>query len=234
MLSVKSLSILAGAVIAATVGLTVSQAKANVIDYSLTSDFCTGTCGTAPFGTVMATDIGTGEVQVTVTLTAGETFANTGAGGHNTLLFDLAGTPTLTDFTDVSSNVPIALVATTAGSIMADGSGTWQYAINCPTCGGGVSAPTLDSPITFDISATGLSTTSFAQNGNSLFFAADISGANGNTGVVGAPTAVPTPAPPIGRGLPVLLAVGGILFGAKLFERRKKRGYHGTAVPHAA
>lgn len=31
------------------------------------------------------------------------------------------------------------------------------------------------------------------------------------------------PAPVIGRGLPVLLAVGGILFGAKLLERSKKR-----------
>jgi hypothetical protein len=32
------------------------------------------------------------------------------------------------------------------------------------------------------------------------------------------------PAPLIGRGLPVTLAVGGLLFGAKLLERRRKRG----------
>jgi hypothetical protein len=31
------------------------------------------------------------------------------------------------------------------------------------------------------------------------------------------------PAPPIGHGLPALLAVGGMLFGAKLFERSRKR-----------
>ncbi len=36
------------------------------------------------------------------------------------------------------------------------------------------------------------------------------------------PTAVP--APLIDRGLPVLLAVGGLLFGAKLLERDKRRG----------
>jgi hypothetical protein len=35
---------------------------------------------------------------------------------------------------------------------------------------------------------------------------------------------VPVPAPLIGRGLPVLLAVGGLLFGAKLLDRRKKHG----------
>jgi hypothetical protein len=100
---------------------------------------------------------------------------------------------------------------------MADGSGTWQYAVGCPTCGGGVSAPTLDSPITFDISATGLSTASFVKNGNGLLFAADIAGANGNTGVVGA-----VPAPVIGHGLLVLLAVGGVLFGGRLLESLKK------------
>jgi hypothetical protein len=42
------------------------------------------------------------------------------------------------------------------------------------------------------------------------------------------------PAPPIGRGLPVLLAVGGILFGAKLFARTRRRRWLGTAIPHAA
>lgn len=39
------------------------------------------------------------------------------------------------------------------------------------------------------------------------------------TGFVGAP------APPIGHGLPVLLAIGGMLFGAKLWERRKKSSF---------
>jgi hypothetical protein len=176
---------------------TATSASANTITFSLTSDFCSGTCGTAPFGTVTATDIGAGEVQLTIALKAGETFAKTGAGGMQTLLWNLAGTPTLTDFTSAATNnQPVALASTTAGSIMADGSGTWQYAVNCPTCGNGVSAPTLLAPITFDISATGLSTASFVQTSASdnLFFGADISGTNGNTGVVGAPTGtVPEP-----------------------------------------
>lgn len=34
-----------------------------------------------------------------------------------------------------------------------------------------------------------------------------------------------SPAPLIGRSLPVLLAVGGLLFGVKLFERSKKHRF---------
>src|SRR5215472_4705730 len=124
LMAIKPLRILAGAVIAA--GLAVPTANANVIQYALTTDFCTGTCGTAPFGTVTATDIAAGEVQVTVTLKAGEDFAKTGALSMNTLAWDLAGTPTLTDFTSAATNnQAVALASTTAGSIGGNGSGTW-------------------------------------------------------------------------------------------------------------
>ena len=45
---------------------------------------------------------------------------------------------------------------------------------------------------------------------------------------------VSVPAPPIGRGVPVCLAVSGLLFGAKLLERSKRRRSLGAAIPHAA
>jgi hypothetical protein len=42
------------------------------------------------------------------------------------------------------------------------------------------------------------------------------------------------PAPAIGHGLPVVLAVGGLLFGATLLERSKKPRSVGTAISRAA
>jgi hypothetical protein len=44
------------------------------------------------------------------------------------------------------------------------------------------------------------------------------------------PSTVAVPAPVIGHGLPVLLAVGGIFFGAKLSERSRKRRLLGTCI----
>jgi len=62
----------------------------------------------------------------------------------------------------------------------------------------------------------------------------DITGA-GVTFVTGfAPILSAVPAPAIGHGLPVVLAVGGVLFGAKLLERSRKRRLFGAAIPLAA
>jgi hypothetical protein len=62
----------------------------------------------------------------------------------------------------------------------------------------------------------------------------DITGA-GHAFVTGlAPTLSAVPAPAIGHGLPVVLAIGGLLFGAKLLERSRKHRSFGAAIPHAA
>jgi len=42
------------------------------------------------------------------------------------------------------------------------------------------------------------------------------------------------PAPIIGQGLPVVLTVGGLLFGARLWQRSKGRRSLGSVMPHAA
>ena len=95
--------------------------------------------------------------------------------------------------------------------------------------GGGFYGPTPQLDVPFDyVSGTPLSDT--ATYGNATFTSLGVtpgtyewtwgSGATADsfTLQIGA-----VPAPPIGRGLPVLLAVGGLLFGAKLLERGKRR-----------
>lgn len=60
--------------------------------YTLDQDGCTGTCGTAPFGTITLTDNGTGTsayVSVVLTRAASENFAGTGAG--DALEFNVVG-----------------------------------------------------------------------------------------------------------------------------------------------
>jgi hypothetical protein len=49
-----------------------------------------------------------------------------------------------------------------------------------------------------------------------------------------APYPVAVPAPLIGHGLPVALAVGGVLFGGRLLARSRRRRWFGIAIPHAA
>ena len=49
-----------------------------------------------------------------------------------------------------------------------------------------------------------------------------------------APYPVAVPAPIIGQGLPVVLAVGGVWFGARLVARSRKRRWFRAAIPHAA
>src|SRR5216683_174096 len=63
---------------------TATPAQADLFNF--TSDHCTGTCGTAPFGSVKLTQNGT-NVDVVVTLFDGSTFVKSGAGGFEAFKF---------------------------------------------------------------------------------------------------------------------------------------------------
>jgi hypothetical protein len=220
MLKVKFGSVLAGAaaLFATTAVLTSEPTDANA--FAITG----GICNVSPnCGTVTLTQVGpvaNGEVEVKVTLASGIVFASTGAGGNQALLFDIAGGPTITDFTQLSGAPTVTLASTTPGTIHADGSGDWQYGVGCASCNG-TSPPTVANPLDFDISTAGLTPASFVTNGSNLF-AVDIGIPNGSGGFnTGVGTVVP--APIIGHGLLVLLAVGGVLFGGKFLEKIKAR-----------
>ena len=192
-------------------------ANAGTISYSLTSDHCTGTCGTGPFGTVTLDDFNsTGDVQVTVTLN-GNGFVETGFDGS--FGFNLIGDPTIS----VTPPSGWSLLSTTAGDPNAhppqysfDGFGQFNYVLVCDSCNGG-SNPYYGT-LTFDVIAAGLNIGSFAElssippGDTQAYFVADIIGTNGNTGPVGA-TGVPD-------GGSTVTLLGSVLLGIGMLRRR--------------
>ncbi len=183
---------------------------------------------TGDYGTVALTNESGGVlVQVTpIAGTGGTGFVNTGAGGS--LDFNL-------DVTTISVSgltTGFSLVSTTSGSIGDDGSGTFNFEIDCSTtvCGTGGNAPD-QSPFSFTVDSTGgptLTASDFTSNGTGNIFASDLCvnvtsndhcTAGANTGDVSAQGSSPPPRVPE----PFTLSVFGAgLLGAAAMRRRKK------------
>jgi hypothetical protein len=87
-------------------------------------------------------------------------------------------------------------------------------------------SPARYTEYTFSFTGTSSDTLTLTGNTNPSSWVVD------DVVVTGPLSAVP--APLIGHGLPVVLALGGTLFGAKLLERSRKRRSFGAAMPHAA
>jgi hypothetical protein len=162
-----------------------SIAHADTI-FTLNQDACTGTCGTAPFGTISLAQTTAGLVTVTETLASNEGFAGTGAG--DALEFNVTGPVTINVLTSGFAIGPSPDSASAFGSFL--------HSVECSTCQGG-KASNPSGPLVFTVtSAGGVTIADFIANSGGYSFASDIVGNNGNTGNVGAKGGVTPPAVP--------------------------------------
>jgi hypothetical protein len=233
MLKFKILPILAGAATVLATGLLAGvPARADL--FTFTSCHITGGCPSTGFGTVELTTLGTG-VHFDVVLNNGNRFVETGAGGGELFLFN--DTVSSSTITNISATLDGATVAITGGlsgftnispPTMADGTGTFTASVECTiasSCNGG-SAPNIND-LHFDVTNATLAQLETANANGNIFVADILCGATqtgctaGLTGPVDVSAAVP--APVIGHGLFVLLAIGGVLSGSKLLENLKKQ-----------
>ena len=164
------------AVAIAGLGALSQPVHADVI-YTLDSFAGSGSPPPGPYGTVNLHQDGA-NVDVTVTLTAGEGFVNTGAGAA--LTWDLNGEP------DVSiANLDLAKFTVSHNGTMTgnlSGTGSWFYEIDCIICGSGGSNP-YSGPLTFTID--NITIADFIINGKTAsgyLFASDICTQKGITG----------------------------------------------------
>jgi hypothetical protein len=150
--------------------------------YTLNVDYCSSGClfgGTG--GTVNLSQVGAGEVQVSVNLT-GVDFHGTGL---QSFVFNLTG------ITGVSITGENSGFSQIPGPIHEDGAGIFGYGLNCSSCGpqhGGVDTAAL----TFDVFASGLTVSDFnslSSGGSpSAYFAAAVFNTTNSTctGEIGA------------------------------------------------
>ena len=195
--------------------------------YTVTTDHCTGGCGTGQ-GTVTVTQDGANTVKIDVEgVGSGFDFIASGAGGENSFFFNIqAVTGGNIDNPTISvSNLTAGwqLVTTTAGSYAGDGlSGDFEYALTCHFTGGGCEkngSPGITPPLIFDVTAAGLTPQSFFDPGgtsgaDTAEFAADVLSA-GNTGLVGFTRTSTVPEPSS------TLALGIAFAGLAMIARKK-------------
>lgn len=234
MLKLKSLPILAGAAALAVTGLLMTgPAQADPDTGHFTSCHLSGGCGTATdFGTVTLNQVGS-NVTFDVVLTSGNRFVETGSGGDSLFIFNdsIAGsaiTNMSVTFNGATVTEPGGLSGlTNQPAFMADGTGTFTAKVFCTVssdCNGG-SGPDIND-LHFTVTNATLAQLETANAAGNIFVADILLGQTGGTGLTGPVDVSSIPAPLIGHGLLVLLAVSGVLSGSKLLEGLKKRHLH--------
>jgi hypothetical protein len=202
-------------------GLVGLPAVGHAVTFNLTSDHCTGGCGTPPFGTVTVTQSGA-NVDISVSLADSNQFVLTGSADNQFFKFNGTGV-TLSDITVDQTVAGINLLAAT-GALNGDGTGNFTFGITCTeaaggaTCGqGGANALPVGSTLTFHVANATIADLTQSNNLGNIFVADILSGTTGNTGPVDVTGVAPIPLPP------AAMLFGTALVGMTFLRRRKQR-----------
>ena len=145
----KPTSLLLGAVALLAPSLALPTAG-NAVIFDLTSDHCTGGCGTAPFGTVSVTQAGA-NVNFVVDLANGPpntvSWAQTGSADFQLFKFNATGV-VVGDISVTQTFAGQTLQANT-GTFNGDGTGPFSFGVSCTTCGDG--ALGISSDLVFSV-----------------------------------------------------------------------------------
>lgn len=200
--------------LALAMGLVTAQVASSA-SFLLTSDHCTGGCGTAPFGVVDVTQNGA-NVSFVVDLADGPPntvgWAQTGAADFMLFKFNATGV-VVADIIVTQTFAGQTLQAQT-GAFNGDGTGDFAFGITCITCGNGNLG--ITSNIIFTVNNATIADLIAPNAGGNVFVADVFSGQTGNTGPVdstGPGTTVPEPA--------TLTLLGGGLAAAAVRRRRR-------------
>jgi hypothetical protein len=177
----------------------------------------------------------TGTVAATASLVSTTAYANNAFGLHNNPKFPdyLNAIPTTPDPSNASPANPLNNYLTPTQVLDPGATGFYVYQANLGSItlpGNSNNCASCDSTFSEDLSSSLALASHIVAFQNQGTSASPNWAATANSGGI----FETTPAPPIGQGLPVALAVGGLLLGFKLWERGQRRRSLGTALPYAA